>query len=98
VRVAAKSGDTSDLEDFIKETADRGKGELGGFGGGLGQYFNLIPGGSEIILKFQQLKGVTEKHWEEAERLAKEAFKEIQEVLRWKVEEAQKWAEKATKQ
>jgi hypothetical protein len=51
----------------------------------LHQYFNLIPGGSEIIPKFQQLKEVTEKH-EEAERLVKEAFKEILDVLRRKVE------------
>ena len=37
----------------------------------------MIPGGSEIIPKFQQPKEVTEKHGEEAERLFKEAFKEI---------------------
>jgi hypothetical protein len=36
----------------------------------------LIPGGSEIIPKFRQLKEVTEKHGE-GERLVKEAFKEI---------------------
>jgi thiamine pyrophosphokinase len=43
VWIAAKSKDTGDLEKFIKETADKGKGKLGGFGGGLDQYFNLIP-------------------------------------------------------
>jgi hypothetical protein len=37
----------------------------------------LIPGGSEIIPKFRQLKEATEKHGEGAERLVKEAFKEI---------------------
>ena len=72
MRITAKSGDTGDLEKFIKETADRDKGKLGGFGGGLDQYFNLIPCGSEIIPKFQQLKEVTEEHGEEAERLVKE--------------------------
>ena len=60
VRVAAKSGDTGDLKKFIRETADRGKGKLGGFGGGLDQYFNLIPGGSEIIPKFQAKGGYRE--------------------------------------
>jgi gas vesicle protein len=98
VQIAAKSGDTSDLEKFIEETADRGKNKLGGSGGGLDQYFNMVPGGSEIIPKCQQLKELTEKHGEEAERLVKEAFKEIQEVLRRKVEEAQELVEKATKQ
>ena len=86
VRISAKSGNTGDLEKFIKETADRGKGKLGGFGGGLDQYFNSIPGGSEIIPKFRWLKEVTEKHGEEAERLVKEAFKEILDMLRRKVE------------
>jgi ElaB/YqjD/DUF883 family membrane-anchored ribosome-binding protein len=97
VRTAAKSGDTGDLEKFIKETGDKGKNKLGGLGGGLDQYFNLIPGGSEIIPKFQQLKEVTEKHGEEAETLVKEAFNEILDVLCRKVEEAQKLVEKATK-
>lgn len=51
VPIAAKPVDMSDLE----KTADRGKDKLGDFGGGLDQYFNLIPGRSEIIPKFQQL-------------------------------------------
>jgi len=43
----------------------------------------LIPGGSEIIPKFQQLKEVTQKHGEEAERPVKKAFKEILGRVTW---------------
>jgi hypothetical protein len=77
--------------------ADRGKGKLSRFGGGLDQYFNLILGGSEIVPKFRQLKEVTEKHGKEAERLVKETFKWILDVLPRKVEKALKLVEKATK-
>ena len=88
VRITAKSGDTGDLEKFIKEAVDKGKGKLGGFGGGLDQYFNLIPGGSEIIPKFQQLEEVTEAWGGGGE--AGQGGVQILDVLRRKVEEAQK--------
>jgi hypothetical protein len=74
VRIAAQLGHTSDLEKLMKETANRSKDKLGDFGGGLDQYFNLIPGGGEIIPKFQQLKEVTEKRGEEAKIVVKETF------------------------
>jgi gas vesicle protein len=92
VRNAATSGDTSQLEDFITQTVQRGESNSGQ---GLGQYLNMIPGGSEIMPKLEQLQEITEKHGEEAEKLVKDAFKEIGEVLRKKVEEAKKLAEKA---
>ena len=96
VQAAAKSGDTGDLEKFVKETVDKGKSAMGG-GAGLEQYFNMIPGGSETMQKLQQLQEIGEKHGEEAEKLAKDAFKDIYEVLRKKVEEGEKLTSKATK-
>jgi len=98
VQQAAKSGDSSDLESFVKETVQQGKDKAGGgSGGGLEQYFNMIPGGSEIMPKLQQLQELAQKHGDEAEKLAKDTFKEIQDVLSKKVDEGQKLAEKAKK-
>jgi gas vesicle protein len=97
VQAAAKSGDMCDIEKFVKETVEKGKSKAGGMGGGLEQYFNMIPGGSEIMPKFQQLQEIAEKHGDEAQKLAKDAFKEIQDVLSKKVDEAQKLADKASK-
>jgi len=98
VQQAAKSGDTGDLESFVKETVQKGKDKAGGgSGGGLEQYINMIPGGSEIMPKLQQLQELAQKHGDEAEKLAKDAFKEIQDVLSKKVDEGQKLADKAKK-
>jgi hypothetical protein len=63
VRIAAKSGDTGDLEKLVKETADRGKGKLGGFGGGLDQYFNLIPRRERDHSKVSAAKGGYREAW-----------------------------------
>ena len=98
VQAAAKSGDTSDVEKFVTETVEKGKSRTGVSGEGFEQYLNMIPGGSEIMPKLQQLQEIAEKHGDEAQKLAKDAFKEIQDVLSKKVEEGQKLAEKASKE
>jgi gas vesicle protein len=96
VRTAAMSGDTRDLENFVRQTVEKGKSTAGGSAAGLQQYLNLIPGASEIMPKFEQLQEIAEKHGDEVQKLVKETFKEIQEVLNRKLEEAQKLAEKGT--
>ena len=96
VQQAAKSGDTGDLEKFVKDTVQKGKDKASG-SGGLEQYMNMIPGGSEIMPKLQQLQEIAQKHGDEAEKLAKDAFKEIQDVLSKKIEEGQNLADKAKK-
>lgn len=94
VTAAAKSGDTSDIESFVKDTVQKGSEKAGG-SGGIEQYINMIPGGSEIMPKIQQLQELAQKHGDEAEKLAKDAFKEIQDILSKKVDEGQKLADKA---
>ena len=96
VQSAAKSGDTGELEQFVKDSVQKGKEKAGG-SGGLEQYMKMIPGGSEIMPKLQQLQEISQKHGEEAEKLVKDAFKEIQDVLSKKVDEGQKLADKAKK-
>jgi hypothetical protein len=73
----------------------QGQGQTWRFRRRVGPVFQFDP--SEIIPKFQQLKEVTEKHRAEAERVVKEAFKEILGMLRRKMGEAQKLVEKAAK-
>jgi gas vesicle protein len=94
VQAAVKSGDTSDIEKFVKETLEKGESKAGW---GFEQYLNMIPGGIEIMPKFQQLQVIAEKRGDEAQKLVKDGFKEIQEVLSRKVEEGQKLADKAGK-
>lgn len=94
VQSAGRSGDTHNLEKFIKEMVDKGKSRVGGSGGGLGQFLSMIPGGSETTPKFQQLEEIAEKHGDEAQVLIKKAFKEIQEVLGRTVEKGKKPTDK----
>jgi gas vesicle protein len=93
IKDAVSSGNTSNLENYVKETVNK----VGESGGGLEQYFNMIPGGSSIIPKLSQLQEAAKKHGSEAEGLFKEAIDEIQEVLSKKVEQGKKLAEKAKK-
>ena len=58
---------------------------------------NMLPGGSEVWGKIQQLQEVSQKHGKEAEDLLKSTIQEIKEVLEKKVGDAEKIAEKAKK-
>ncbi|MCJ1300744.1 hypothetical protein MMC08_003541 [Hypocenomyce scalaris] len=97
IKEAVGSGDTSSIESYVKSAADKAK-QSAGSGGGLEQYFKMIPGGDKILPKISQLQEIAQKHGEEAEKIAKEAFEEIQQVLQRKGDEAQKLAEKAEKE
>ncbi|MCJ1485458.1 hypothetical protein MMC06_005632 [Schaereria dolodes] len=97
VKEAVQSGNTDSIESYVKNAVDQAK-ENGGSGtGGLDQYFKMIPGGDQILPKISQLQEIAQKHGKEAEKLSKETFEEIQQVLQRKVGEAQKLAEKAEK-
>lgn len=92
VKKAAESGDMGDLESYVKSAADKAK--QSGFGD-INQYLEKIPGGSEIIPKLTQLQKVAEKHGDEAQRILKDAVKDISDVLKKHGDEAAKVAEKA---
>lgn len=91
---AAKSGNTDDIQKFVKEQVDKAGG---GGGGGIEQFLDMIPGGSEIGPKLQQLQELGQKHGQEAEKLVKSAVEDIKKVLQQKVEEGQKLKDKAEK-
>lgn len=101
IKQAVESGDLGGLEDYVKGAADKVKQKAGsggaGGGGGVEQYLKMIPGGEKIVPKMSQLQSLAQEHGEEAEKIVKDAFEEIQDVLQRKVGEAQKLAEKAKK-
>jgi hypothetical protein len=90
---AAKSGNTNDLQKFVKEQVNKAGGKADG---GLNSLLNMIPGGGEIMPKLQQLQELSQKHGKEVERLMKDASADIKKILDEKVKEAQKITEKAT--
>merc|ERR1712000_295963 len=90
---AAKSGNTDDVQSFVKEQVNNMSQKAGG--GGIEQYLQMIPGGSEIGPKLQQLQELSQKHGQEAEKLVKSAMEDIKKVLSQKVEEGKKLKDKA---
>lgn len=93
VKQSVETGDTSKIEQYVKQATDKAK--QSGFGG-LDQIMGRF-GGGEIIPKLQQLQQVAQKHGQEAEKLFKEAMDEIQQVLSKKSDQAKALADKAKK-
>ncbi|KAI1273621.1 hypothetical protein F5Y07DRAFT_250792 [Xylaria sp. FL0933] len=95
VKKAVESGDTGALEDYVNKA--KSKGEQAASSLGIDQYFKMIPSGSEILEKVNQLREVAEKHKDEGEKLLKETMDELKQVLEKKSEKAQEITEKAKK-
>ncbi|RVX68541.1 hypothetical protein B0A52_07965 [Exophiala mesophila] len=91
---AAKSGNTDDIQKFIKEQTEKVSSKSGS---GIDQLLGLIPGGSEIMPKLQQLQELSQKHGDDAEKLVKSAIDDIKKVLASKVEEGQKLKDRVEK-
>ncbi|KIV94519.1 hypothetical protein PV10_02279 [Exophiala mesophila] len=91
---AAKSGNTDDIQKFIKEQTGKVSSKSGS---GIEQLLGLIPGGSEIMPKLQQLQELSQKHGDDAEKLVKSAIDDIKKVLASKVEEGQKLKDRVEK-
>lgn len=100
---AIKSGDSNDITKFVKEQVDQVSQKASSSGGslvgagGIGSLLSMIPGGSDIGGKLQQLQEIGQKHGKEAEDIVKSAVDEIKKVLQSKVEEAEKLKNKAEK-
>jgi hypothetical protein len=92
VQEATQSGNSEDLQKFVQEQAKKASDSAGG---GIEQFLHMIPGGTEIGPKLQQLQELSEKHGQEAEKLIKSAIEDVKKVLSQKVEEGQKLKEKA---
>lgn len=92
IKKAVESGDMGDLEGYVRSASDKLKDS--GFGG-LDQYLNKIPGGDQIIPKFNQIQEVAQKHGDEAQKLMKDTVSEISEILKKRGSEAEELAKKA---
>ncbi|KAB5585010.1 hypothetical protein GE09DRAFT_11414 [Coniochaeta sp. 2T2.1] len=102
VQDAAQSGKLGDLEEYVNKAVDKAKSKgqqaAGSFGGQYEQFFNMIPEGSEIMPKLQQLSQVFKEHSKEGEQLLKETAEDLKKLLEEKTKKAQKLAESAKKE
>ena len=98
---AIQSGDLGDLDKYVKGAVDKAKSkssELAGSWGDMDKYIKMIPDGDKVLPKLQQLREVADKHKDEGEKLIKEAFSEIANVLEKKTQEARDLVDKAAKE
>lgn len=98
IKDAVSSGSTDSLKQYIdkiKQGGSPGSSGGGGGSGALSSYLKMIPGGSQIVPGLTQLQNIAKSHGPEAEKIAKDTFAEIEEVLRRKVGEAQRLAKDA---
>lgn len=98
VKKSVESGDTGDLEKYVKDAAGKVNDKAKDSGlGGLDQYLGKIPGGDQILPKLSQLQEAAQKHGKEAEQIFKDTIGDIEKVLSKRAEEASKLADKAKK-
>jgi len=92
LRKSADSGDTKAAEDFVKQTAQNTQQKIPG---GFDQLLKMVPGGAKISSNMGQLQDIAHDHGEEAEKLVKDTWSDIEEVLRKRLDQAQKIKDKA---
>lgn len=101
VKKAAESGDLGDLQDYVNKAVEKAKSKgsqaAGSFGDQYEQFFKMIPEGSEIMPKLQQLSQVFKEHSKEGEQLLRETAEDLKKLLEEKTQKAQKLAESAKK-
>jgi gas vesicle protein len=98
VKEAASSGNLDQLQDYVSKAAEKAKSKgHETFGGSFDQLFKMIPEGSEIMPKVQQLAQVFKEHSKEGEQLLKETADDLKKLLEDKAKKAQSIADKAKK-
>lgn len=96
VKEAVESDNSDNFKQYVQSTVDKVKQGNGGDGGFEG-YLKMATGGSEIFPKLSEMQKYTQDYGEEAEKLATDTFKEIEQVLQKRVGEAKDLAQKAKK-
>lgn len=95
LKSAANSGDTADLEKYVKGAADKAKSSAGG---GLDSLFKSIPGADKVLPQLQSIQKIAEKHGDEAKKLFEETINEVTQVLNKKADKAKEIAKAAEKE
>ena len=100
IKDSVQSGSTDDLKQYVQSTVDKTKQSASGgnSGGGLEQYLQMVPGGGEIVPQLTKMYDIAQEYGEDAEKIAKEAVREIEDVLKRRVSEAQELAGKANEE
>ncbi|KAL8950994.1 MAG: hypothetical protein Q9222_003009 [Ikaeria aurantiellina] len=99
IKDSIQSGNTDILKQYVHGAVDKAKKSASSIGnGGLEQYLATIPGGSNIIPQLTKMYNIAQEHGEEAEKIVTDAAKEIEDVLKRRVGEAQDLAKKAKEQ
>jgi hypothetical protein len=88
-----KEGNADKIQDYVKQATEKAKNS--GMGKNMEQYIKMIPGGSQIIPKLTQLQEVAKKHGDEAEKIMKETYEEIANILSKKQKDVEKLAGKS---
>lgn len=99
---ALSANNPEGLKEYISQAAEKAKESTGIDGdfdvGSLEKYAKMIPGGEEIFPALKKLQDVVRSRGGEAEGILKGAVEDVKEVLRKRVEEAEKLADKAGKE
>lgn len=82
VKEAASSGNTEQLEQYIKQSS--------------GKFQNMIPGGSGIFSRLDKLQDIAKDHGKEAEDIVKGTYKDIQQILEKRIGEAEELVNKVS--
>lgn len=86
VSSAVTSGNTKDLEAYVKNAANKAEQFSSG---SISKWLSMVPGGSEILPQLQKLKEAAEKKGPEAEQLTKDTMSELQKVLEKRSKQAE---------
>jgi len=89
------------LKEYIKQAGEKAKQstgfDFGNIGDNLEQYAKMIPGGEEILPKLKKLQEVAKSRGDDAEKILKGTYKDVQDVLQKRTAEVEKLAEQAAK-
>ena len=92
IKDSVNSGNTEDLEKYIKGVTDKAKSSRLG---NMDKWLNQIPGGAQILPALSSIQAAVEKKGPEAEKILKETIQEIKDVLSKRKEQADKLASEA---
>ncbi|KAL8748742.1 MAG: hypothetical protein Q9184_007114, partial [Pyrenodesmia sp. 2 TL-2023] len=82
IKESVQSGNTDKLKEYVNNTVNKAKRSTSGGGSGIEQYLQMVPGGGEIVPQLTKMYQIAQEHGEEAEKIAKEAVHEIEDVLK----------------
>jgi hypothetical protein len=85
-----KEGNADQIQDYIKQATEKAKNN--GMGKNMEQYMKIIPGGDKIVPALTKLEEVAKKRGDEAQKILKETYEEIVEILQKKSKDVERLA------